>query len=67
MHAAAAGAARSAPREGDRKRTMKPFVNIASPTGNVVLNFTDDLISDLGAFALGYREAAKQLAGRFGV
>ena len=44
---------------------MKPFVNIASSTGNVVFNFTGDLIRDLGAFALGYREAARVLAAPF--
>jgi hypothetical protein len=44
---------------------MKPFANIASPTGNVVFNFTGDLIRDLGAFALGYRRAARMLAAPF--
>ncbi len=44
---------------------MKRFVNIASPTGNVVFNYTGDLIRDLGAFALGYREAGRVLAVRF--
>jgi hypothetical protein len=44
---------------------MKPFVNVASPTGNVVFSFRGNPIHDLVGFAVGYREAAKVLAVRF--
>lgn len=44
---------------------MKPFVNVATPTGNVVFNFQRNPIGELAAFALGYREAARLLALRF--
>jgi hypothetical protein len=44
---------------------MKPFVNIASPTGNIVLNFSEDLIHALVPFAIGYRKAAGALAASF--
>lgn len=44
---------------------MKPFVNIASANGNVVFNFTGNLIRDLGAFARGYQKAGHALAIQF--
>src|SRR5947207_1757305 len=44
---------------------MKPFVNVSSPTGNVVFNFSGNPIRDLTAFAHGYREAARTLATPF--
>jgi hypothetical protein len=45
--------------------SFKPFINIASPTGNVVFNFRGNPIRDLGAFASGYRKAATALATAF--
>ena len=44
---------------------MKPSVNVSSPTGNVVFNFSGNPIHDLVPFARGYREAARVLAVRF--
>jgi hypothetical protein len=44
---------------------MKPFVNIASPRGNIVFNFSGDPIRALVPFAIGYREAAGALAVSF--
>lgn len=43
---------------------MHRFFNAAHPHGNVVFNFTHRPTDDLGAFALGYREAANVLAQR---
>ncbi len=43
---------------------MHRFFNAAHVHGNVVFNFTRRPIDDLGAFALGYREAANILAQR---
>ena len=44
---------------------MKPFVNVASATGNVVFNFQGDPTRDLLPFAMGYMDAANELAARF--
>jgi hypothetical protein len=44
---------------------MRPFIDITSPHGNVVFNFTRNPIKDLALFAVGYRDAAHALATEF--
>lgn len=43
---------------------MRAFINTSDP-GNVVFNFNRNPITELTAFALGYREAADRLAMEF--